>query len=339
MPRHDALRFYRPPSILPPDGLACYLSYKRPSLSDLKELAGKGRLHATDDDIVLLVRNPKLPPTRSDKPNSVVRVACPLIDEPVRIYVPLLMRPWIMQACHSTASCHLGTTRTSRMLEQFYWWIGVNVYTRWWLCHCLTFQARKTPWLTVRWPIITMTLPECPGVAVKVGYFGPLPVTPRGNTYILLFTDRFSCRADMFPVTAAEFTAEGTANILVNQYIPLSGCPRTILSDNGLQLCSKLSQDVYQLLGVHKLATSSYHPNCYRGVERVNHTMAKMLAMVVNERQDHWDLHLPHVELAYNNSVSAATGLKLNEVHMGAPTAPFDGFRPHWCRGTPESGP
>ena len=66
----------------------------------------------------------------------------------------------------------------------------------------------------------------------------------------------------MFAVTAAEFTAEGTANILVNaKFIPLWGCPRTILSDNGLQFCSKLSQTVYQLLGVRKLATSSYHLN------------------------------------------------------------------------------
>ena len=76
----------------------------------------------------------------------------------------------------------------------------------------------------------------------------------------------------MFPVTAAEFTAEGAANALVNKYIPLWGCPRTILSDNGLQFCSKLSQAVYQLLGVRKLAASSYHPNSNGGVERVNHT-------------------------------------------------------------------
>ena len=48
----------------------------------------------------------------------------------------------------------------------------------------------------------------------------------------------------------------------------------------------------------------------------MNHTMAQMLAMVVNERQDDWDLQLPHVEFAYNNSVSAATGLAPNEVHM-----------------------
>ena len=56
-----------------------------------------------------------------------------------------------------------------------------------------------------------MPLPEDPGIAVSVDYFGPLPFTPRGNTYILLFTDCFSRRAGMFPVTASEFTVEGRA--------------------------------------------------------------------------------------------------------------------------------
>ena len=44
--------------------------------------------------------------------------------------------------------------------------------------------------------------------------------------------------------------------------------------------------------------------------------MAQTLAMVVNERQDDWYLQLPHVEFAYNNSVSAVTGLAPNAVHM-----------------------
>ena len=87
----------------------------------MKELTGKGRLHITDDDIVLLIRNPTLPQTRSDKPNSVRRAARLLNNEPVRTYILLLRRPWIMQACHSSASSHLGTTRTMRMLEQFFW--------------------------------------------------------------------------------------------------------------------------------------------------------------------------------------------------------------------------
>ena len=116
------------------------------------------------------------------------------------------MHPWIKEACHLTASCRLGTTHTLGMLECLYWWIGMSVCTRWWLRHCLNFHARKTSRLTVRWPIILIALPDGSGVAVSVDYFGPFRVTPRGNTYILMFTDRVSRRPNIFPVTAAEFT-------------------------------------------------------------------------------------------------------------------------------------
>ena len=42
-----------------------------------------------------------------------------------------------------------------------------------------------------------MPLPERRGIAVRVDYFATLPVTPRGNPYILLFTYRFSRRVDL----------------------------------------------------------------------------------------------------------------------------------------------
>ena len=203
------------------------------------------------------------------------------------------------------------------MLERFYWWTGMSICTRWWLHHCLKCQARKTPRLTVRWPVISILLPPGPGIAIGVDNFGPLPVTPRGNIYTLLLTDRFSRRADMFAVTAAAFTAEDTANILINRCIPLWGCSISILSANDLQFCSKFSHVVYELLGVRKLATSSYHPSGKDGVERVSHTMAQRVAMVVNEREDDWDAQLPHVEFAHSNSGSAATGLAPNGVYMG----------------------
>ena len=79
------------PSALPPDFSSCYPSHQRPSLSDIEELAGKGRLHMSDDGIVLLVRNPTPPLTTSAEPSSVGRAARLLNDEPIRIYLPLLM--------------------------------------------------------------------------------------------------------------------------------------------------------------------------------------------------------------------------------------------------------
>ena len=180
--------------------------------------------------------------------------------------------------------------------------------TKWWVRRCLKCQARKTSRQTVRWPILPISLPNSPGIAVSANYFGSLPITARGNLYILLFTDRFSRRADMFAVT----TAENTANILVNRFILLWECPSTLMSDNGPKFCARLVTAVYKLLGIHKLTTSAYPPSGNGGVERVNHTMAQMLAMVCNEHQNDWDVHLPHVEYSYNNSVSAATGLAPN---------------------------
>ena len=112
-----------------------------------------------------------------------------------------------------------------------------------------------------------MLLPEGPGTAVSLDYSDPLPVTPRGNTNILLFTDRFSLQADMYTATAADCITEGTGNILINRYIPRWRFQHSMLSDNGLQFCSKLSHAVYKLLGVRKIATSSYHPNGNGGVE------------------------------------------------------------------------
>ena len=128
-------------------------------------------------------------------------------------------------------------------------------------------------------------MPNSPGITVSVDFFGPLPLTPRGNACILLFTDRFSRRADIFAVSAAQFTAAGTADIFIDKYITLSGCPVSLLSDNGLHFTSKLARAVYDRLGINKVNTSAYHPCTNGGVERVNHALAQILSMVGNEQQ------------------------------------------------------
>ena len=57
----------------------------------------------------------------------------PPLTSPPRVYVPMLMCPWLLQACHATTSCHLGVSRTLSMLMRFYWWISMDISTRWWL--------------------------------------------------------------------------------------------------------------------------------------------------------------------------------------------------------------
>ena len=124
------------PSALSDDFLLHLAPHKRPPLLEVRSSAAKSRLYRDGDGILLLVRKLTPPaPACPDKPGG--RAARLLHDESTRIYVPILMRPWIMHTCQANASCHLGVDRTLSMRERFYWWIGMGICTRWWLRRCL----------------------------------------------------------------------------------------------------------------------------------------------------------------------------------------------------------
>ena len=103
-------------------------SHRRPASTDILDLAAKGRLIQGDYGTTLFVRNPV---TAASSPvDTPARLGRLLFNDPVRIYVPLLARPWIMHAYHADASCHLGVMRILKMLERFYWWVSMEVCTK-----------------------------------------------------------------------------------------------------------------------------------------------------------------------------------------------------------------
>ena len=89
-------------------------SHRRPASTDILDLAAKGRLIQGDYGTTLFVRNPVT--VASSPVDTPARLGRLPFNDPVRIYVPLLARPWIMHACHPDASCHLGVMRTLKML-------------------------------------------------------------------------------------------------------------------------------------------------------------------------------------------------------------------------------
>ena len=112
------------------------LSHARPETTDIADLTTKGHLLRGDDVTILLVQ--KLIPVTSAPDGHYGRRSRPPFDDLLRIYVPFLTRPWIMHACHADASCHLGVTRTFTMLERFYWWVDMEVCSKWWVRRCRT---------------------------------------------------------------------------------------------------------------------------------------------------------------------------------------------------------
>ena len=127
----------------------------------------------------------------------------------------------------------------------------------------------------------------------------------------------------MYATTEAEFTASGTADIFIDRYIPLWGCPVTLLSDIGRQLCSKISRALYERLGINnhhqclpplnqrrRRARQSHDgPDARHGSQRTTNRLGRAI---------------PTRGKRMHNSVNAATGLAPNEVHIGRlPFLPF----------------
>ena len=104
--------------------------------------------------------------------------------------------------------------------------------------------------------------------------------------------------------------AERIARLLCEEVVPMFGVPEALLSDQGTNLLSHLMIDVCRLLGIKKLNTTSYHPQCDGMVERFNRTLKSMLRKRAAEFGSQWDRHLPALLWAYQNAPHDATGEK-----------------------------
>ena len=119
---------------------------------------------------------------------------------------------------------------------------------------------------------------------------GPLPLSSTGNRYIIVITDLFSKWVEAFSVKSTD--TETLATLLVNEVICRLGVPHYIHSNQGANLTSNLMVVICECLGIEQTRTSAYHPQGNGQVERFNRTLESMLAIVVNDHQTDWDLHL-----------------------------------------------
>ena len=132
-----------------------------------------------------------------------------------------------------------------------------------------------------------------------------LPVTERGNKYVIVFQDFLTKWPMVFP--APDQKTARIARLLAEEIVPLFGVPDALLSDRGTNLLSHLMQDVCKLLGVTKLNTTAYHPQCDGMVERLNRTLKSMLRKTCAKFGQQWDRFLPGVLWAYRNTPHEST--------------------------------
>ena len=81
-----------------------------------------------------------------------------------------------------------------------------------------------------------------------------LPITSKGNRYVIVFQDLFTKWPMVFPTPDQK--AVRIAQLLVEEVIPIFGVPEALLSDRGTNLLSFLMKDICRMLGIQKLNTT-----------------------------------------------------------------------------------
>ena len=142
-----------------------------------------------------------------------------------------------------------------------------------------------------------------------------LPRTESGNRYVLVFQDFLTKWPFAFPMPDQK--AQRITQLLVTEVLPFFGVPEALLSDRGTNLLSHLMKDICRLLGIRKLNTTAYHPECDGMVEQFNRTLKTMLRKHTAKFGSQWDQYISGALWAYRNVPHEATGEKPSFLLLG----------------------
>jgi len=163
-----------------------------------------------------------------------------------RVVCPSAIRRELIWDIHKQA--HAGIQRVISKLQLRWYWpkMGRDVRLRVKQCEiCQASKHGRLPGEAGRRRLYAGR----PWQVVAVDLVGPMPLTPRGNSWILVLTDHFTSWADALAIPDA--SAPTVARVLDQHVFCYFGLPEQIHSDQGAQFQSQLMSDLCRLWGVN----------------------------------------------------------------------------------------
>ena len=226
------------------------------------------------------------------------------------IYVPDAndLQLQVLQDNHDhILSGHFGQGKTLDLVQHKYYWPNLRPFIIEFCKSCVTCKRSKAP---RHWPysyLNQLLIPERPWDSISMDFIEQLP-SSSGFTAILVIVDRLSKQAVFIP-THNMITSAELAKLFVLHVFSKQGVPNHVTSDRGTEFVSHFFQSLGKALDMHLHFTSGYHPEGNGQTERTNQTLEQYICVYCNYRQDNWDSLLPLAEFAYNNALSATTGI------------------------------
>ncbi|WMV18649.1 hypothetical protein MTR67_012034 [Solanum verrucosum] len=98
------------------------------------------------------------------------------------------------------------------------------------------------------------------------------------------------------------FTSENYAKLYIREMVKLYGVSFSIISNRGTKFTSQFWKSFQKGLSTQVKHSMTFHPQTDGQAERTSHTFDYMLKAYVIDFKGNWDVHLPLIEFAYNNS-------------------------------------
>eukprot|EP00731_Ephydatia_muelleri_P038690 Em0863g2a len=188
------------------------------------------------------------------------------------------------------SSGHQGVEKTLQRLKRTAYWIGMAKDTELYCRSCMVCQRSKLPMPT---PVPMTNIPiGHPWQMLAVDVL-QVPVSSRGNRYLLVIQDYFTKWAEAIPMPNQ--TAECIAGILIDLFSRF-GIPEILHSDHGANFESTMIRRVCAAFGVLKSREQQ-------------HTTRK--------NDIDWEGNLPLVLYAYRTASNASTGFSPFVLMMG----------------------
>ena len=222
----------------------------------------------------------------------------------VKIFVPKSMQKDLLSVYHGPANTgHPGRDKLCEKVKRFFFWYGLKPSVYRFVQNCLKCKQFKNQG-TTGGPINPIFATESWEI-LNVDICGPFPTSTRGNRYVIGFIDAFTRYALTFPVV--EINAQELARIYLEEICYKHGPAARIISDQGTQFTSKITNEIMKLMKTEHTFSDIYHPQTNGKIERFWGTLKTEIKMFANENADNWDEALPALTYAYNCNLSKPT--------------------------------
>src|SRR5260221_1527411 len=217
---------------------------------------------------------------------------------------------WLHTICnhhdHPTAG-HFRETKTMELVCHKFHWPSLRCMVKDYIRSCTSCACTKVPCHKPYGLLKQLPIPAQPWESISMDFIEQLPVSEE-FTVILVIVDRLT-KQSLFIPTHDMADAPQLAQMFLTHVFSKHGTLGHVTSNHGTEFMSHFFHSLGSLLSMKLHFTSGYHLEGNGQMERINQVLEQYLWAYMNYQQDNWALLLPLAEFAYNNAMSATTGI------------------------------